>query len=77
MMSASWDPEREGSVLGTDEFSRNIGNVKGGLTRSRDNAEVREQIMLEENFARQKMQKIKEKKPKASSLTKKLGDELD
>mmetsp|Transcript_7168 Transcript_7168/g.14642 ORF Transcript_7168/g.14642 Transcript_7168/m.14642 type:complete len:296 (-) Transcript_7168:330-1217(-) len=77
MMSASWDPEREGSVLGTDEFSRNIDNIKGGLSRSKENAQVREQIMLEENFARQKIQKEKPKKPAASSLAEKMGDELE
>lgn len=76
MMSASWDPEREGSVLGTDEFSRNIDNIKGGLTRSRDNAQVREQIMMEENRARQ-MQTSKPKKPAPTSLAEKMGDELD
>jgi len=76
MMSASWDPEREGSVLGTDEFSRNIDNIKGGLSRSRENAQVREQIMMEENRARQ-MQTSKPKKPAPTSLAQKMGDELE
>ncbi len=75
MMSASWDPEREGSVLGTDEFSRNIDNIKGGLSRSRENAQTREQIMVEENRARQMAPK--EKKPKTTSLADKLGEELE
>jgi hypothetical protein len=77
MMSASWDPEREGSVFGTDEFSRNIDNIKGGLNRSRDNAQVREQIMVEENRMRQMQAKKEPKKPAATSLTEKMGDELD
>jgi len=77
MMSASWDAEREGSILGTDEFSRNIENIKGGLTRSKENAEVREQIMLEENRARQNQVKEKPKKPAATSFTEKIGDELE
>lgn len=76
MMSASWDPERDGSVLGTDEFSRNIDNIKEGLGRSRDNAQVREQMMLEENFALRQKQ-AKEKKPAPSSLIEKMGEELD
>lgn len=76
MMSASWDPEREGSVLGTDEFSRNIDNIKGGLKRSGENAEIREQIMMEENRARQMQAKNKPKKPTATSLADKLGDDL-
>jgi len=77
MMSASWDPEREGSVLGTDEFSRNIDNIKGGLNRSRDNAAVREQIMIEENRMRQTQAPKEPKKPAATSLAEKMGDELD
>jgi hypothetical protein len=77
MMSASWDPEREGSVLGTDEFSRNIDNIKGGLNRSRDNAAVREQIMVEENRMRQMQAPKEPKKPAATSLAEKMGDELD
>jgi len=77
MMSASWDAEREGSILGTDEFSRNIENIKGGLTRSKENAEVREQIMLEENRARQNQVKEKPKKSAATSFTEKIGDELE
>eukprot|EP00532_Pseudo-nitzschia_australis_P001788 CAMPEP_0168184960 /NCGR_PEP_ID=MMETSP0139_2-20121125/13556_1 /TAXON_ID=44445 /ORGANISM="Pseudo-nitzschia australis, Strain 10249 10 AB" /LENGTH=243 /DNA_ID=CAMNT_0008106693 /DNA_START=289 /DNA_END=1020 /DNA_ORIENTATION=- len=75
MMSASWDPEREGSVLGTDEFSRNIDNIKGGLGRSRDNAQIREQMMFEDNIALQKQ--AKKKKPAPSSLTEKMGDEFE
>ncbi|MGK3738297.1 MAG: hypothetical protein ACI8RD_002631 [Bacillariaceae sp.] len=80
MLSASWDPEREGSVFGTDEFSRNIGNIKGGLTRSRDNAVVREQIMLEENFGKQTVSSSKSSKNNkkiAQSLAEKLGDGFD
>jgi len=77
MMSASWDPEREGSVLGTDEFSRNIDNIKGGLKRSGENAQIREQIMIEENRSRQQQAQAKPKKPPAASLTEKMGDEFD
>lgn len=76
MMSASWDPEREGSILGTDEFSRNIDNIKGGLSRSRENAEVREKIMLEENRALLQATP-KPKKPAGQSLAEKLGDEME
>mmetsp|Transcript_28446 Transcript_28446/g.77049 ORF Transcript_28446/g.77049 Transcript_28446/m.77049 type:complete len:278 (+) Transcript_28446:310-1143(+) len=75
MMSASWDPEREGTALGTDEFSRNVDNIKAGLGRSRDNAQVREQMMFEENIALQKQ--VKEKKPAPSSFNEKMGDEME
>jgi len=87
MMSASWDPEREGSVLGTDEFSRNIENIKNGLTRSQVNAEVREQIMLEENLKQNRIQgtissssmssSSNKNKKAAQSLAEKLGDGMD
>jgi hypothetical protein len=43
-MSASWDEDREGTVLGTDEFSRNLGNIKQGLTRSQENARLRDRM---------------------------------
>ena len=76
MMSASWDEDREGSLLGTEEFSRNVGNIKDGLSRSGENAQVREQIMVEENRARQMQAKKKPKKPAATSLAEKMGDEL-
>lgn len=77
MMSASWDADREGTLLGTEEFSRNVGNIKDGLSRSGENAQVREQIMVEENRARQtQANKKKPKKPAATSLAEKMGDEL-
>ena len=44
MMSASWDPEREGSALGVDEFGRNVKNLREGLSRSRENALLREKL---------------------------------
>lgn len=43
-MSASWDPDREGSALGLDEFQNNLDALKGGLSRSRENAIIRERM---------------------------------
>jgi hypothetical protein len=43
-MSASWDPDREGSLLGVEEFQRNVDNVKEGLGRSRENAVLRDKM---------------------------------
>lgn len=74
MLSSSWDENREGSLLGTDEFSRNIDNIKGGLNRSRDNAQIREQIMIEEN---QQQKKATISSNKKQSLAEKLGDGMD
>lgn len=44
VMSASWDPDREGSGLGADEFSTNINNIRDGLARSRENNLLRERM---------------------------------
>lgn len=44
VLSASWDPDREGSVLGAAEFRRNLGSIQEGLRRSRDNALLREKL---------------------------------
>lgn len=43
-MSASWDPDREGSFIGWDEFQLNLDNVREGLRRSRSNAILREKM---------------------------------
>lgn len=43
-MSASWDPEREGSFFGFDEFQKNINNIRDGLGRSRENAILRDKV---------------------------------
>ena len=44
IMSTSWDPDREGSMLGTDEFSKNLDNIKEGLSRSKENANLRDKM---------------------------------
>jgi hypothetical protein len=44
-MSASWDPDREESgFLGIAEFQRNVDSLRGGLSRSRENALIRERM---------------------------------
>jgi len=43
-MSASWDPEEEGSSLGVDEFKTNVDNIKEGLQRSRQNEMFRDRM---------------------------------
>ena len=43
-MSASWDPDAEGSLLGVDEFKTNLGNIQDGLKRTRENAILREKM---------------------------------
>lgn len=43
-MSASWDPDREESGLGFDEFQKNFGILREGLSRSRENTLFRERM---------------------------------
>ena len=44
IVSASWDEDREGSVLGIEEFQKNVGNIKEGLDRSKENLFLRERM---------------------------------
>lgn len=43
-MSASWDPDREGSFIGFDEFKRNIRNVQDGFDRTKQNSLLRDKV---------------------------------
>jgi len=40
----AWDDDREGSVLGGDEFQKNVGSIKEGLSRTKENALLREKM---------------------------------
>jgi hypothetical protein len=53
-MSASWDPNREGSFFGWDEFQTNLQNVRDGLSRSRSNAILRDKMSTLSNDEIQK-----------------------
>ncbi|CAM9122483.1 unnamed protein product [Phaeothamnion confervicola] len=48
IVSTSWDPEREGSFTGVDEFKTNIESLKEGLARTGQRQEIREEIEREE-----------------------------
>lgn len=77
-MSASWDPDREGSFLGTEEFSKNVGNIKDGLSRSRENARLRDKMLDipdSELEALDKKDAAKEKRQ--LSFDQKMGQDLD
>jgi len=82
MMSASWDPEREGSALGFDEFGRNVNNLKEGLSRSKENAVIRERMAgmpeAEIQAAIRELDKRDElKKKKEQTLQSKIGSEME
>lgn len=78
LLSASWDPDREGSAFGTDEFQRNVGNIKEGLSRSRENAILRDKMrsISDAEFA-DLDRRDGAKSKKQQSFDQKIGDELD
>jgi Photosynthesis affected mutant 68 len=44
-MSASWDPDREGSFFGFDEVQKNIQNIQQGFVRTKENAVLRDRMI--------------------------------
>lgn len=81
-MSASWDPEREGSFLGTEEFKRNVDNIKEGLGRSRENALLRDKMSgLSEDELQSALADLDRRESsdakRQQSLKSKLNDELE
>ena len=77
-MSASWDEDRDGSFLGTDEFSKNVDNIKEGLSRSRENAFLRDRM---NDFTPEEIANVDAKdsmkENRQKSFSEKFGDELD
>lgn len=53
IISASWDEEREGSFLGTEEAARNLGIIRDGLRRSSDAMDVEDIVAAQERETRQ------------------------
>eukprot|EP00597_Dinobryon_sp_UTEXLB2267_P005311 CAMPEP_0170061670 /NCGR_PEP_ID=MMETSP0019_2-20121128/3159_1 /TAXON_ID=98059 /ORGANISM="Dinobryon sp., Strain UTEXLB2267" /LENGTH=229 /DNA_ID=CAMNT_0010267575 /DNA_START=82 /DNA_END=771 /DNA_ORIENTATION=- len=47
ILSSSWDPETPGSVLGIEEFKLNFQRIQEGLSRTRETAELRDEIEKE------------------------------
>ena len=81
-MSASWDPEREGSFWGWSEFTRNLDNIREGLGRSRENAVLRDKLTgLGEDEIKRALADLERRDAagtkKQQSLQGKLKDELE
>jgi hypothetical protein len=80
-MSASWDPDREGSFWGWDEFQLNIQNVKDGLQRSRTNAILRDKMSnISENEMQAAIQDLDQRernKKSPTTLQSKIQEELE
>ncbi|KAL3927150.1 MAG: hypothetical protein SGBAC_013196 [Bacillariaceae sp.] len=78
IVSTSWDEDREGSLLGTDEFSKNVNNIKEGLSRSKENARLRERAY---NYSPDEIVNVDKvdtgKEKRKRSLSDKLGDGMD
>lgn len=79
MMSSSWDPDREGSALGIDEFQKNVDNVKEGLSRSRKNTLLRDKMtgLSEKELNKALSDLDRRDKQKNASLQSKLEEELE
>jgi hypothetical protein len=82
VISASWDDDREGSLLGTDEFGKNIQSIRDGLSRSRENALLRDKMAgLSGDELKRAMDELDRKEAaearRQQSLEKKLKDGLD
>lgn len=75
VMSASWDEDVEGSLFGFEEFGNNLNSLKSGLSRSRDNLVVREQMagMSEAEIQAAIRDLDKRERPK-STIAKELHD---
>lgn len=78
IMSASWDDDREGSFLGTDEFSQNLDNIKTGLSRSRENAVLRDKLDVGV-YTQDDLDGVsgEKKVKKGASFSDKMGDEME
>jgi len=82
VMSASWDPEVEGSTLGVQEFQTNIGNIQDGLRRSRENALLREKMRkIPRDEMKSEMKRLdkedESKREKGMGLKEKLEKDLE
>jgi hypothetical protein len=80
-MSASWDPDREGTFLGTEEFANNLENIKTGLSRSRENSILRDKMEVgmytpEELRKASSKQEDNKRESKPASFSEKIGDEM-
>jgi len=78
VMSASWDPDDDGSSLGLAEFNVNIGNIMDGLKRTKENAIIRDNMsgMPEEEVQRaiKALDKRDERLKKLSKQEKRLEE---
>jgi len=78
VMSASWDPDEEGSKMGVDEFKSNVDNLRSGLKRSRENFVIREKMkgVTDEEINKSEVEKIEIKKLSfQEKMDKELGKE--
>jgi len=78
VMSASWDPDSEGgSALGVEEFNSNLGEIKSGLKRSRDNAMLREKMAgLPEQDVKDAIRDLERRDVQRIRYKERLRDEL-
>ena len=78
IVSASWDEDREGSFLGVEEFQKNVGNIKEGLERSKENLLLREKMAgLPEAEIEAAIAELEKREKRKQSFETKLSQELE
>jgi hypothetical protein len=82
LLSASWDPDREGDLFGVGEFKTNVESIRAGLSRSRENTLLREKMAeLGDNEIKAALNELERKEKaemrRSQSLASKLNEELE
>ena len=78
VMSTSWDVDREGSFLGTEEFQKNLQNTKDGLQRSRENAILRDRLAsIGKDELKQALEDLDRRDAANDKKTRSLSNKLD
>ena len=78
IVSASWDEDREGSFLGIEEFQKNVGNIKEGLDRSKENMVLREKMAgLPEAEIEAAIADLERREKRQQSFENKISQELE
>jgi hypothetical protein len=75
VLSASWDPDREGDLFGADEFKTNMDSIRAGLSRSRENVILRER--MEDKTIKDALIKLESKEKAELKRNQSFGEKLE
>lgn len=75
LMSASWDPDVDGSGIGLDEFNKNVKIIKDGFERTKENQIIRDNMAgLPESEIQQAIQALDRRDKKQEKEKKRLEE---